>query len=158
MENMQDFQTFLHWYELHSNYTALLFSTTGIWITWWLRGNLASETLLPHTVKSMTLTRHMQLSSSNDKLSGFGLVGSADIYASMVTPSVPDHQVCCEDDHFSGNGLSIWLKKNATKNNRGQSQMILTKKKRDWPWENLIWDRFSGFQLPEKQHKGKGEK
>lgn len=55
----------------------------------------------------ITLTRHMQLSSSSDKLSGLGFVGSADIDASMVTPCVPNHQVCCEYDHISGNGLSI---------------------------------------------------
>lgn len=49
----------------------------------------------------------MQLSSSNDKFSGPGLVGSADINASMVTPCIPNHQVCCKDNHISRNGLSI---------------------------------------------------
>lgn len=55
----------------------------------------------------MTLTRYMELSSSNDKFSGLRLVGPTDIYASMVTPCVPNHQVCCEDNHIRGNGLSI---------------------------------------------------
>lgn len=58
----------------------------------------------------------MQLSSRDDKLSGPGLVGPADIDAGMVTPRVPNHQVCREDDHISGNGLSIWSKKKATEN------------------------------------------
>lgn len=52
-------------------------------------------------------TRHMQLSSSNDEFSGLRLVGPTDIYASMVTPCVPDHQVCGEDNYISRNWLSI---------------------------------------------------
>ena len=40
---------------------------------------------------NMTLTTHMQLSSSIDKLSSLRLVGSADVDTSMVTPCVPNH-------------------------------------------------------------------
>lgn len=60
-----------------------------------------------YTIHNKTPTRHMQLSSSNDKFSGLGLVGPADIDAGMVTPRVPNHQVCCEDNHISGNGFSV---------------------------------------------------
>lgn len=68
---------------------------------------LRQSRLSPYTVHNMALTRHMQLSSSNDKFSGLGLVGPADIDAGMVSPRVPNHQVCGEDGHVSGNGLSI---------------------------------------------------
>lgn len=93
----------------------------------------------------------MQLSSSNDKLPGLGLIGPADIDAGMVTPRVPNHQVCFEDDHISGNGLSIWSKKESNKEQhdsvrsyRWKQQKIGLEKSRD---------HLSGFQLPEKQHK-----
>ena len=70
------------------------------------------------TAHKMTPTRHMQLSSSDHKLSGLGLVRPADVDAGMVTPRVPNHQVCCKDNHISGDRLSIWSKEKATKNNR----------------------------------------
>lgn len=63
-----------------------------------------------------TLTRHMQLSSSDDKFSGLGLVGPADVHAGMVAPCVPNHQVRCEDNYISGNRLSICTKRSKTKN------------------------------------------
>lgn len=72
----------------------------------------------------------MQLSGSVDKLSGLGLVGPADIDAGMVTPRVPNHQVCCEDDHISGNGLSVCSKEKAMENNKGRPQIIQMGKKR----------------------------
>lgn len=50
---------------------------------------------------------YMQLSSSNDKLSSLGLVGSTDVDTGMMPPCVPYHQVCCKNNHISGNGLSI---------------------------------------------------
>lgn len=53
------------------------------------------------------LTGHMQFGYSDDKLSGLGFVGSADIDARMVAPSVPDHQVGFQDNHISRDGLSI---------------------------------------------------
>lgn len=52
----------------------------------------------------------MKLSGRDDKLSGLGLVGPADIHASMVAPCVPNHQVRCEDNDISGNWLSICTK------------------------------------------------
>lgn len=52
-------------------------------------------------------TRNMKLSSRDDKLSGLGLVGPADIHASMMAPCVPNHQVGCDDDHICGHWLPI---------------------------------------------------
>lgn len=49
----------------------------------------------------------MKLSSRDDKLSGLGLVGPADVHASVMAPRVPNHQVGCEDDHISGHWLPI---------------------------------------------------
>lgn len=58
-------------------------------------------------LQSLSPTRHVQLSSSGDKFSGLRLVGSTHVNSSVVTPCVPNHQVGCEDNHISGNGLPI---------------------------------------------------
>lgn len=55
-------------------------------------------------------TRNVKLSSRDDKLSGLGLVGPADVHASMMAPCVPNHQVRCEDNHISGHWLPICTK------------------------------------------------
>lgn len=76
----------------------------------------------------------MQLGSGNHKLSGLGLVRPADVDAGMVTPRVPNHQVCCKDNHISGDRLSIWSKEKATKNNKtgtDESKEIGTEKSGD---------------------------
>lgn len=49
----------------------------------------------------------MKLGSRSYKLSGPRLVGSAHVNASVVTPRVPNHQVCREDNHICGNGLPV---------------------------------------------------
>lgn len=66
---------------------------------------MSNPTIMYKTKQSPT--GHMQLSSSIDEFSGLGLVGPAHIDARVVTPRVPNHQVGCEDNHISGNGLSV---------------------------------------------------
>lgn len=76
------------------------------------------------------LTTHVQHGSSDNKFSGLGLVGPADVNTRMVAPSVPNHQVCGEDEHISGNGLSICSEKT------GESQMTTTKSS-GWPRDHF---------------------
>lgn len=77
---------------------------------------------------SLSPTRHVQLSSSGDEFSGLRLVGSTHVNSSVVTPGVPNHQVGCEDNHVSGNGLPIWSESESA----------------------IEGDNFLSLQLPEK--------
>lgn len=67
----------------------------------------------------------MQRSSTSDKFSSLGLVGSADVDTRMVTPRVPYHQVCSKDNHISGNGLSIWSKKESNLRHQSPTRDVI---------------------------------
>lgn len=76
----------------------------------------------------------MKLSGGDDKLSGLGLVGPADVHAGVMAPRVPNHQVRCEDNHISGNWLPICSKKGKTKHVRAA-----------WNWKPMVLGKNERF-------------